>query len=480
MLIRTLTAVLLAVPAAPPVTGPTPSIIDAVVQSYREETGVPSVAVAVTHGSRVVHVAGYGRTAHGEAVTDRTVMAVASVSKSMTALAVLQLTVSHGVRLDTAVRTYLPEFTLADDRAGRITVRQLLDHTSGLTDRTNPSFSRPPVPDLRAAVAAMRTARLATDPGTAVEYHNPNFQIAARLVEVVSGRPFGDYLRDHVFAPLGMTDSRTLDTADQLPASSRGHIMIAGVPVALPEPPAFGAGSGAVVSTAHDMASWLIAQAGQGRGPDGRQVVPAAAVAEMHRPSAGGYGLGWQAGTTPSGAPLVDHDGDMMTFTAYQAVLPASGYGVAVMAGTGTLHRDAQTIGAHIIDVIEGRTPPHATTPLVPVDLVLIGLALAVALLGVRGVRRARRPTRRSTVTLLLWLVPLIMLVRFHRIVTALYRGRDISWLQTVYLYPTFTLLLTVTSLTGLAIIVRRMALLARPAPESIKRPGLEESQAPK
>ncbi|WP_433350992.1 serine hydrolase [Micromonospora sp. CA-111912] len=57
-------------------------------------------------------------------------------------------------------------------------------------------------------------------------------------------------------------------------------------------------------------------------------------------------GLGWQSDTTGSGAPLIEHDGDMMTFTAYQAILPGSGYGIAVMANTGTLHRDAQAIGA--------------------------------------------------------------------------------------------------------------------------------------
>ncbi|MEU4831839.1 serine hydrolase domain-containing protein [Streptosporangium sp. NPDC023615] len=470
MLIRMLTALVLATPAAPVAPAPhvAPATIDAAVRSYREATGVPGVAVAVTRGRTVIHAAGYGRTGQGGAVTDRTVMAVASVSKSMTALALLQLVDAGRIRLDAPVGTYLPEFTPADGRAGRITVRQLLNHTSGLSDRTNPSFSAPPVRTLREAVAAMRTAHLAAEPGSRFEYHNPNYQVAARLVEVVGGRPFDDYLRRHVFGPLGMADSRTVDTADELPPSSRGHLVVAGTALALPEPPAFGAGSGAVLSTARDMAAWLIAHNNEGRGADGASVVSAAAVAEMHRPSADGYGLGWQAGTSPSGTPLIEHDGDMMTFTAYQAVMPGSGYGVAVMANTGALHRDAQAIGARLVDLIEGRAPSRPATPLVWIDLATLVLVLGAASLGARGVGRARRwaadhrPAWQSAARLLPYLLPPALLVELHRLVSLLYRGRDISWPQAAYLYPALTLLLAVTSGAGVAVMACRLTSLRR------------------
>ncbi|MFF3868762.1 serine hydrolase domain-containing protein [Micromonospora sp. NPDC001898] len=473
MLIRTLTAMILAATAAPtaPAGEIAPATIDAAVQSYREATGVPGVAVAVTRGRTVIHTAGYGRTAAGEAVTNRTVMAVASVSKSMTALTVLQLVDAGRVQLDAPVRGYLPEFTLADERVAQVTVRQLLNHTSGLSDRTYKPFSGPPVRNLREAVASMRTARLAADPGTRFEYHNPNYQVAARLVEVVSGQPFDVCLRQQVFGPLGMVDSRTVNTADEVPSSSRGHLMIAGRPVAVPEPPAFGAGSGAVLSTAHDMAAWLVSQNDHGRGPDGRSVVSAAAVADMQRPSVDGYGLGWQSAATGSGAPLIEHDGDMMTFTAYQAILPAGGYGIAVMANTGTLHRDAQAIGARLVDLIEGRVPSRPNTSLVWIDVTILVLVLAVALLGARGIRRARgwavnrRPDWGIAARLLPYLLPLALLVELHRVVSFLYRGRDISWLQTAYLYPTFTLLLAATSAAGIAVIASRLTMLVRTPP---------------
>lgn len=455
----------LAVSAAT-LTVPTSTDIAAVVRQYQEQAGLPGVAVTVTRGDRVLHAAGYGHTPGGEAVTEHTVMPVASVSKSFTALAVLQLAERGEIRLDDPVRTHLPEFTMADPRAAKITVRQLLDQTSGMSDTTFRSFSGPEVHTLREAVESMRDATLASDPGTKYEYHNPNFQVAARLVEVVAGVPFEDHLRATVFRPLGMSRSTTANTERDLPASGRGHLKVLGVPVALPEPPAFGNGSGGVLSTAHDMAAWLIAQNNQGRGPHGTIATPET-IAETHTPVSGDYALGWFVRTTPSGAPLIDHGGDLFTSTAYQALLPASGHGIAVMANTGMLHGDAQALGARIIALLEGRQP-DPVTDLFTVDAVLLALTLAVGAPAVRGVVRARRwAAKRSSLplaaaSLLPLLLPLLLLLTVHRVVGFLYRGRDVAWLQVPYLYPTFTVLLAVASVGGAAVAVTRLVALLK------------------
>ena len=213
------------------------SVIRTTVRAYLGKAGVPGAAVAVTLGDRVLLAEGYGHTASGDPVTARSPMAVASISKSFTALAVMQLVEAGRVELDAPVRRYLPEFSMADSRVDEITVRHLLHQTSGLSDRMFPAFSRPQPRSLRELVAGMRTARLASTPGSRWEYHNPNYQVAARLVEVVSGRPFAAYLREHVFDPVGMHDSSAIETAAQLPPGARGHLKILGMPVAVPEPP---------------------------------------------------------------------------------------------------------------------------------------------------------------------------------------------------------------------------------------------------
>ena len=470
MLIRLCAVLLSAVPAVPAVPARavvSAAAIDAVVRAYRDGTRIPGVAVAVVRGREVVHTAGYGRTAEGEAVTDRTVLPVASLSKSITALAVMQLVDAGRVRLDAPVRVHLPEFTMADGRAAAITVRQLLDQTSGMSDATYRSSGGPAPHTLREAVASMRGARLAAAPGSRFEYHNPNYQVAARLVEVVSGQSFDGYLRRHVFQPAGMTDSRTIGTAAELPSGSRGHRMIAGLAVALPEPPAFGNGSGGVLSTAHDLAAWLITQNEQGRGPGGTPVVSPAAITAMHRPPArGSYGLGWTIGTTESGAPLIDHTGGLVTSTAYQALLPAQGYGIAVMANAGSQYGDAPALGARLIDLIGDRpmAAPPGSAPVIWFDIALLLAALGAARLSIRGVRHAtrwarhRRPGSPATIARLVpYLLPLVLLMTLHRVLSALYRGMDISWIQAAYLYPAFTLLLVVASSGCAAVLGARL-----------------------
>ncbi|MGW0432773.1 serine hydrolase domain-containing protein [Micromonospora sp. NPDC003197] len=482
---------LAASPTPTPPPGPPASVdasaIDTVVREYRDATGLPGAAVAVTRGNEVVHTAGYGHSPNGDPITAHSPMAVASVSKSFTALAVMQLVEAGRVELDKPVHSYLPEFTMADPRATKITVRQLLNQTSGMSDTTYHSFSRRPVPrSLQEAVATMRTARLAADPGTRWEYHNPNFQVAARLVEVVSGRPFDDYLRQHVFGPLGMADSRTANVASDLPPSARGHLMILGMAVAVPEPPAFGNGSGGVLSSAYDMAAWLIAHGNQGRGRNGTAIISPAGLTTLHTPSvvSGSYALGWSIETSASGAPMIEHSGDLFTATAYQALLPASGYGIAVMANTGLTHGDASALIERIIALLEGTPVPSTGTPLlvidgVVIDGVLLALAIVTALLAGWGVLRARRwaAGRRAwlwTVARLVpFLLPLLLFSSIHRVVSVLYRGRDVAWIQVTYLYPTFMVLLGTAMVGCIAVLVARLLGLARVGRQvgSAKRP---------
>ena len=96
---------------------------------------IPGAALAITRGDQVLHVRGYGHDSHYVPVTDRTLFRIASLSKSFTSLAVLQLVDAGRVSLDDSVAEHLPEFRPADPRGADITVRQLLDQTSGLADR---------------------------------------------------------------------------------------------------------------------------------------------------------------------------------------------------------------------------------------------------------------------------------------------------------------------------------------------------------
>ncbi|MFB4270976.1 serine hydrolase domain-containing protein [Nonomuraea sp. GTA35] len=450
---------------APDVPASIPASVDAYVEEYRAATGLPGVTVAITNQSRVIHTGGYGKTAAGEPVTADTPMAVASVSKSFTALAVMQLAERGKVALDQPVRRYLPEFTLADPRAAKITVRQLLDQTSGMADSAFHEKSLAQPRTLQGAVARLRTARLAADPGTAFSYHNTNYQVAARLVEVVSGQPFAAYLDANVFEPLGMRNSTTINTDRDMPDSARGHLYVLGQALAVPEPSAFGNGSGGVISTANDLARWLVAQ---NTGLQG--LLSPRSVGEMRTASEQNqdYALGWMIDKTERGALVLEHGGDLFTSTAHQLLMPGSGYGIAVMANTGMAFSDAHTLMAGLVAIIEGGTPqPPSGQQSLPTDALFVLLTLVTIGLAVRGTARARRWAARRTGwqrwRLAPYLIPIGLCATIAPIHRILARGRDAGWVQLAYLYPTFMLWLVTAAAAGLTVVAARLWGAARP-----------------
>ncbi|PDP87698.1 serine hydrolase [Glycomyces fuscus] len=453
----------------------TPEAVDAYVSDYLDASPLPGAAVAVTRGAEVVRTAGYGTGSGGGALTADTPMGVASVSKAFTALAVMQLVEDGELALDDTVAQHLPEFALDDPRATRVTVRQLLTHTSGMSDTAFREKSAPVADDLEGALARMADSGMAADPGTEFHYHNPNYHVAARLVEVLSGRAFGEYMDERVFTPLGMDDTLTVDTADEVFAAgvARGHVAVLGAAVAVPEPRSYFNGAGGMVTTAHDMARWLVAQNNGGRGADGVRVLSEEGIAATHAPVGGAGGdtaLGWNAGESPAGAPMLSHGGIQFTYTAHQALLPESGYGIAVMANTGLGSADASALLYGLVALADGGEPAGPSAPaLLALDLVLVALVGLTGYLAQRGVRRAgawaqaarARPWWRTAGRLLPGAAVVVAAVFPHRLAALLAQGRDMTWGQTFYLAPTGLTLLVAAALAFAAVYAVRTVRVA-------------------
>ena len=143
-----------------------------------------------------------------------TLYGVGSVSKIYTAVAVMQLAESGKLELDQPVVKYLPEFKMADGRYKDITVRMLLNHSSGLMGS---SFSSGLLFDDASSLATDRlldrlaTQRLKADPGAYSVYCNDGFTLAQLVVERVSDINFQDYLHTHVLSPAGLEDTNFPD-----------------------------------------------------------------------------------------------------------------------------------------------------------------------------------------------------------------------------------------------------------------------------
>ena len=186
-------------PAAPAAAGPPADLatVDAWFEGQVRDAGIPGAALVVVGDGRIVHERGFGTAdATGRPVTAGTPFVIGSLSKSITALAVMQLVDAGEVDLDASIARYLPSFTLADPAAGaRITVRDLLTHTSGIPTAAGIAPLSAPATSLGDQVEALRDVVPAAPAGERFIYSNANYLVLGRLVEVVSGQPFGAYLR---------------------------------------------------------------------------------------------------------------------------------------------------------------------------------------------------------------------------------------------------------------------------------------------
>lgn len=316
---------------------PLSAAIDEFILRQMAAQRLPGLALAITQNGNVLYVQGYGTDGKGQPVTPQTQFFIASVSKSYTALAVMQLVEEGKIDLDAPVQAYLPEFTLADPGvASKITIRHLLNQTSGLSETGFPDMQLPQPESIAERVTSLRDARPVAPPGSEYHYFSPNYGTLARVVEVVSGQPFSEYLETRVFAPLGMQHTLSVVTsaegkqkAEQL---ARGHLVAFGIPIAYPEAEGYLGGSGGVITTAEDIARFLIVQTNGGRFMDQALVTPES-LAMMHTPPAGvegNYAMGWTE-SHMEGLHILEHNGILSTFSADALLIPERGIGIALL-----------------------------------------------------------------------------------------------------------------------------------------------------
>lgn len=371
--------------------------VDGYVERQMAANRVPGLALAITRGDEVVYLKGYGTADNGKSMTPRTQFYIASLSKGFTALAVMQLVEKGKVGLDEPVRTYLPDFTTTDRKlSDQITVRELLNQTSGLADAGFPAYTLPQPVSLKERVRSLSDARLVSEPGKEFHYTDLNYAVLARIVEVASGKPFGEYLRDRVFTPLQMDDTTSVLTAEEAPRQAphlaEGHVLAFGVPIARGEMDGFLGGSGGVISTAEDMANYLAMQNNCGRF-QGEELADPRSVALMHTPPQGiesSYAMGWTAPPGPK-PRVVEHDGVLSAFHSDAALVPGEGYGVVLLYDQSYALADYEGTKRGLLDLLAGRRPDPGGPGAGKIGTILAVLALLTTVLQARGLLRTRR-----------------------------------------------------------------------------------------
>jgi CubicO group peptidase (beta-lactamase class C family) len=315
------------------------------------EQDIPGLAVALVDKDGVLWTAGFGhldRDGSGPVTAD-TMFAVQSMSKNLTATAVMGAVGAGRLDLDEPITTYLPEFRVhsafEEHPERKITVRMLLSHTAGFTMEApiGNNFELEPG-TFDEHVRSISDTWLRFPVGTGYAYSNLGIDLAGYILQQTYGAPFPDVVHDLLLGPLGM-DRSTFDRGSIVAATNRavGHTK----PVPARDLPVYDAmtAAGGLYSSATDLARYLRFQLNDGS-LDGRVVLDRALMTEMrtvpapHAGAPAGYALGveryrWRASAN---ADLFSHGGGGLGWLSDLWWSPPLGIGVAVLTNSADHH----------------------------------------------------------------------------------------------------------------------------------------------
>ena len=303
------------------------------------------LAVGVVRNGRLEFFYSHGvaDVASNTPVTQDTVFRIGSITKTFTAVAVLQLSEQGLVDLDAPVNDYLRAYRLIPAKAGHrpATVRQLLTHTAGLPQLVHPWRAFTPIlgetvhfgQQLPSLAAFYRGGlHLVAEPGTRCTYSNHGFATLGQLVEDVSGTPLDRYFREHLFEPLAMADTDLVRSERVRSRLATGYRLRSDGPHPVGDCDVICVGAGSIYSTTSDMARYVAALLGGGTGKDGKILQPetlASMFAPHYRPDPRipGIGLAFFRGEV-GGHLVVEHEGLLPGFSSQLSLAPDDGVGV--------------------------------------------------------------------------------------------------------------------------------------------------------
>jgi len=394
--------------AAPPQPSTNFDAIDSYVGERLNDLRMPGAALGIVKDGETVHIQTFGDADDdGTAVAANTPFKIGSMSKSFTALAVMQLVEAGKIQLDAPIQQYLPEFRVRDPEASkRITVRHLLNQVSGIPTSAGMSYmsSTDTADDaLEREVAKSKDVELTHDPGTTFQYSNRNYTTLGLLIKVASGQSYEDYVQEHVLAPLGMNQSFAhLDDAKSHGLAT-GHQYWFNRPVpggGLSENRAI-TPTGLITASVEDMCSWLIVNLNHGE-YNGTHVLSAAGIDQLHTGLApmtdkARYAMGWYE-TDINGAPVVTHNGDPGDFHSTMVISPSTGWGVVLLmnGSNGQARLDIPAYG--VMAQLVGVPIPDMPNSLTDFTTLIVLAALAIVLIQIVAIGRSIFVLRRWSI----------------------------------------------------------------------------------
>ncbi len=342
--------------------------------------GLAGLAVAVVREEDVVsRCFGVRDVGRGAPVTSETMFHLASVSKPFVATAIVSLATARDagepvLDLDAPIIDWVPEFTLADGRAGEVTARRLLSHSSGLPNGVDEyGWHDPQLGDdaLSEFARSLSGRRLQAEPGSAFSYSNAGYELLGLVLSRVTGTTFENAMRQQVLTPSGMPNSTFLRSEVPAQLAASPHV---GMPLRVPEGAYPYTRRHAPSSTLHsnlvEMCRWMLAHFEPAATPatgsgEQRARLDAGLLDLMWRPvvSVGeppwedAWGLGWALGSY-RGHRTLSHGGADPGFGSRLVLVPERRTGVVVLANSNTV--PTWTIAAAALDLALADPVPSA------------------------------------------------------------------------------------------------------------------------
>lgn len=327
--------------------------------------GAQSLSYALWQDGEIVltgSAGAYSRT-ENRALTDDVLYGVGSISKTYTAVLMMNLVEEGKVKLDEPVTTYLPEFAMADARYKDITVRMLLNHSSGLMGNAGPGSFLFGDNDRDASdelLERLSTQTLQADPGAYSVYSNDSYTLAGLVIEAASGMSYGDYLHETITESLGLTN--TCVPADEPAADRFARAYLGDDTRALPTETLAVVATGGIYASASDLAAF-------GGALCGEELLTEASLTAMagdeylrgmwpedSEDDALAYGLGWDNvhmfPFNQSGIQALVKGGDTLVYHSGLVVLPEYDMAAAVVSSGGVSTYDQAAAARILIDAL--------------------------------------------------------------------------------------------------------------------------------
>jgi CubicO group peptidase (beta-lactamase class C family) len=314
--------------------------VDDLVKAEIKRQRIPGASIAVIKDGKVIKAEGYGLAdvEHNVPARPDTVFKIGSVSKQFIATGIMLLVQDGKIGLDDRISKYLEG---TPETWQGITIRHLLTHTSGIV-REAPGFDPFKIQKDADVIKTAYPLPLRFAPGEKWEYCNVGYFALAEIISRVSGKYWGDFLNERVFAPLGMASTRVTTVSDIIPNRSAGYVIdkdklqnSVNWPAVRP--------SGAFLSTALDLAKWEAALCTD-------KILKPATRVQMWTPvtlNSGKkylYGLGWELEDF-RGIATINHSGSLTGFRARFLRLPAHGLTTIVLTNLGSADVEAIATG---------------------------------------------------------------------------------------------------------------------------------------